>query len=86
MSELGFCLAFKFRDDALGQYLAQFDAPLIERIDVPDGALSKDAMFVKRDQLPERLRREPFGKDGVRRPVALEDPVRYRASPACLPP
>ena len=76
VAELGLGLALQLRDDALGQHLAQLDAPLIERVDVPDGALGEDAVLVEGDQLAERLRREPFGQDRVRRPVALEDAVR----------
>ena len=62
MAELGLCLALEFGDDALGQHLAQFDAPLVERVDVPDDALREDAVLVKRDQLAERRRREPVGR------------------------
>ena len=36
MLKLGFCLALEFRDNALGQDLAQLNAPLVEWIDVPD--------------------------------------------------
>ncbi len=75
MAKRGFRLALKFRDNALSQHLAQLDAPLIERVDVPDGALGEDTMLVEGDQLAERLGREPFGKNGVRRAVALEHPV-----------
>ena len=32
-------LAFELRNNALRQHLAQFHAPLVERIDLPDGAL-----------------------------------------------
>lgn len=38
------------------QLLAQFDAPLIERVDVPEHALGEDFVFVERDQLTERRR------------------------------
>ena len=75
--ELGFRFAFEFRDDALGQHLAQFDAPLVERVDVPDHALGEDGVLVERDELAERLRREPLGEDRVRRAVALEDAVGH---------
>ena len=76
--ELGLRLALELRDDALGQHLAQLDAPLVERVDVPDRALGEDAVLVERDQLAERLRRQPFGEDRVRRAVALEDAVRHQ--------
>ena len=46
MVELGLGVALELRDDALGQNLAEFDAPLIERVDVPDGALGKYAVLV----------------------------------------
>ncbi len=74
---VGSACALEFRDDALGQHLAQLDAPLVERVDVPDDALGEDAVLVERDELAERFRREPLGEDGVRRAVALEDPVRH---------
>ena len=75
MSKPGFHLALEFRDDALGQHLAQLDTPLIERVDVPDGALGEDTLLVEGDQLAERLGREPIGKNGVRRAVAVENPM-----------
>src|SRR5271169_5221756 len=34
--EGGFRRALELRDDPLGQHLAQFDAPLIEGVDLPD--------------------------------------------------
>src|SRR6266496_6599164 len=48
-------LALEFRDDALGQYLAQFDSPLIERVDVPDDALGEDAVLVERRSEERRV-------------------------------
>src|SRR5262245_62632120 len=35
-------------------------------------------MFIKRNQLPQRLRRESFGKNGVRWPVAGEHAMGYK--------
>src|SRR5216684_3427050 len=46
MGELGLCLALELRDDALSQNLAEFDAPLIEGVDVPDGALGEHAVLI----------------------------------------
>lgn len=43
-------MAFKFEDDALRQDFTEFDSPLIERVDVPNGSLSEDGVFVERDQ------------------------------------
>ena len=35
-------MALKFGDDALSKHLPQFDAPLVDWIDVPRGALGGD--------------------------------------------
>src|ERR1700731_1601686 len=56
MAELGLGLALELGDDALSQNLAEFDAPLIERIDVPNGALGEHAVLVERNQLSQRRR------------------------------
>src|SRR6185312_14083749 len=66
----------EFRDDLLGQDLAQLDAPLIKRIDLPDGSLRKDAVLVERHQLAESLRSQPFSQYHVRRTIAFEGAVR----------
>ena len=68
----------QFGHDAPGQDLAQFDAPLVEGIDLPDRRLGEDTVLVERDQLARVPRRQPFGKDRVRRPVAFEDAVRHQ--------
>src|ERR1700758_1323500 len=44
-------LAFEFADNLLGQNLAEFHAPLIERIDLPDRSLGEDAVLVQGNQL-----------------------------------
>ena len=75
MSQRRFFPAFKFRDDRLGQALAQLDAPLVERVDAPDRALRKDVVLVKGDETTEGFRGEPVGKNRVRRAIALEDTV-----------
>ena len=49
--ELKACLAFEFGNNALCEHLAQFHAPLIERVDVPDRPLREDAVFVESDEL-----------------------------------
>ena len=51
MLKLGLTGAFEFGNDAVGQHFAEFDAPLVERIDIPDGALDEDFVFVERDEL-----------------------------------
>ena len=78
MLKLGFVLALELGDDPLGQDLAKLDAPLVERVDVPDRALGEDAVLVERDQRPEDLGREAFGQEDVRRPVSLERAVRHQ--------
>lgn len=47
--ERRFGRALELRDDALRQHLSQFHAPLIERVDLPDDALSEHQMLVKSD-------------------------------------
>src|ERR1700728_3468184 len=69
-------LALKFRNDALAQYLAKLYAPLIERVDLPECALREDGVFVESNKFAEDLRREPCGKKGVRRTIALDYPMR----------
>ena len=53
--------AYQFRDTqhaadlfALRELLAELDAPLVERVDVPDRALGEDAVLVERHQRAER--------------------------------
>src|SRR3970040_2996480 len=77
MAESGLCLALNFWNNALSQHFAQLHTPLIERVDIPDNALSEDRVLVERDELAKRFRHEPFGKHRVRWPVALENAVRH---------
>src|SRR6266849_2466280 len=77
MPERGLWLALEFRDDALSQYFAQLNTPLVERVDVPDDALGEDVVLVESDELAKRFRREPFGEDRIRRAVTLEDSVGH---------
>src|SRR5437870_13619470 len=46
----------ELRRNARGQLLAELDAPLIERVDVPDDTLGKNAVLVQRHELAERVR------------------------------
>src|SRR6202035_3985978 len=78
MAELWLGLALELGGDALGQNLAEFDAPLIERIDVPNGALGEHAVLVERNQLSQRRRGQSVHQDGVGRSVAFENPVRNK--------
>src|SRR5712692_2585723 len=59
MREPGFVGTLQFRNDAVGQHFPKFDAPLVERVDMPDCALHEDLMLVERDQLAQRLRCQP---------------------------
>src|SRR5580658_2745248 len=67
---------FDFRNDALRQKFAEFHAPLVERINVPDRALGEDAVLVKRNELAERFGRELVQKNYVGWPIAFEDAMR----------
>ena len=61
---------------SLCKRLAEFHTPLIERIDGPDYTLHEDAVFIERDERTQREWIEPFGKNGVAWPVALENAMR----------
>ena len=60
MFELGFGGALERRDDGYGQHLAQLDAPLVERVDVPDGPLREHAVFVEGDESAQYVWRQFF--------------------------
>jgi hypothetical protein len=47
MGKKGLGLALKFGDDSLSQHLTQLDAPLVERVKVPDHTLREDRVFVE---------------------------------------
>src|ERR1700684_831365 len=59
-------------NDVLGQHLAQLNAPLIEGIDLPDGALGEYRVLIERDQLAQRFWCEFFRQEDVGRAVALK--------------
>ena len=69
-------LALDFLQDRRRQFLAQFHAPLVERVDAPDHRLDEDLVFVKGDQLAQGEGIDLVHQDGIRRPVAFECPVR----------
>ena len=69
-------LVVEFGLDGLRQLLAQLDAPLIVRVDVPNDALSKDLVLVHGDEGAQRERRHLLHHDRVGRSIALEDFVR----------
>src|SRR5579884_2972272 len=69
--------AFKLGHYSLGQHLSKLNAPLIERVDVPDRALGEHAVLVQRDERAERFRSQSLGQDRGRRAIPLEDAMRH---------
>jgi hypothetical protein len=65
-------LAIELAEDALGKLLAELNAPLVERVDVPDSALDESEVLVVSDQGAESTRGDLLGQDGGSRPVAEE--------------
>src|SRR5436305_13930080 len=51
MSQLRFFGTLKLRDDAVSKHLAQFNTPLVERVDIPDGPLREDFVLVEGNKL-----------------------------------
>src|SRR5204863_5324392 len=72
--ERGLLGALQLGDDPLRERLPELHPPLIERVDLPYGALREDAVLVERDQRAEGCRRQALGEDGAGRPIALERP------------
>lgn len=70
---VGLC---KFREDLLGELLAEFNTPLVVAVDVPDNALREDLVFVHGDEGAEAFRAHVVHHDGVCRLVAFEHLVR----------
>src|SRR5215472_10701295 len=77
VTKLGLCFAFEFRDDAQRQYLAELDAPLVERVDVPYRALGEHAVLVESHELAERCGRQPRQQKRVGRAVTLKGAVGH---------
>src|SRR5699024_8051953 len=55
-----------------GQLLAELHAPLVERVDAPDGAFGEGDVLVQGDQLAQHAGRESRREDRRRRPIAAE--------------
>ena len=55
MGKFWFHDALQFGNNPLRQNLAEFDAPLVERVDFPNGALGKHDVFVQGNQLAQGL-------------------------------
>src|SRR5262249_28474586 len=70
--------AFQFLKNALRQNLTELYPPLVKRIDLPNAGLGKDRVLIESNELTQLLWPEPFGKNNVRRAVALKYPMRYK--------
>src|SRR5262249_54468672 len=55
VAQLGLGGALELGEDRHCQGLSQLDAPLVERVDTPDGPLGEHAVLVQRDQRAEGL-------------------------------
>src|ERR1700745_1814645 len=75
MSRLGLVFDFEFRNNALSQHLAELNAPLVERVYVPDHALGEDTMLIKRNELAQGIWCQLLDQNCVRRVVAFENTV-----------
>src|ERR1700692_2573794 len=49
------CGGLNLGNDVLGEYLAQFHAPLIKGVDMPDRPLGEDRVLVESDQFAQCL-------------------------------
>src|SRR6476646_949347 len=78
VAQLRLLRAFELARCLLGEHLAQFDAPLVEAVDVPDHALHEHAVLVQRDERAERMRRQAVGEDRAAGAVALEGAMRHQ--------
>ena len=68
----------KLGQDSLGKGLSEFNAPLIEGVDVPDGALSEDLHLVDSNENSKHLGGKLLEQKGVGWAVSLEDLVRNK--------
>ena len=76
MLKLRFSGTLQFRNDARGQDFAQFHAPLIERVDVPNRTLRENAMFVESHESPHCCVESASRQDHIGRPVAFANAER----------
>src|SRR5215510_2145163 len=77
MIELGLRLGLKLRDDALSQHLAEFHAPLIERVNIENDSLCENRVFVKGNEFAESFGCELLGQNRIRWSVAFEDSMGH---------
>ena len=66
----------QLRNHVLRELLAEFNAPLVGRIDLPDRALNKHAVFVQRDKSAQGGGRQAFEQQRIGWSVACEQTVR----------
>ena len=55
MLEIGAFRCFQLWNDVLCKHLAEFHAPLVEGVDVPDTALSEDLVLIQGDELTQQV-------------------------------
>jgi len=65
MLQLRITRTFQFSSDILRQHFAELDAPLVERVDVPNYALGENNMFIECHERTQRGGREAFSQKGV---------------------
>lgn len=75
MFELGGSFFIQFWNDALSENFTQFDAPLVERVDVPNDSLRENRMLVKCNQFSECIGRQFLQWNRVRGTVSVECPM-----------
>src|SRR5271168_2294080 len=68
--------ALEFRNNAHSEHLAQLYAPLVKRVDLPDGSLNEDAVFIECHKLAKCFRSHLFGEDDGGWAIALEGAVQ----------
>src|SRR5579862_2208740 len=70
--------AIELGNDLLCKYLAEFNSPLVERVDVPNDALNENRVLVQGNELAQRFRRQPFRENHVGWTVARKYAVRHQ--------
>ena len=78
MLEAGQAAGLQLWNDPLGQGLAEFDAPLVKRVDIPHDALGENAVFVQCHERTEYLRGQPLRQDRIGRAIPFKDTVRHK--------
>ena len=68
----------QFLSDAAREHFAEFDAPLIERIDLPDCPLRKNTLLIKSDKGTEGVGCEALGKYRISGTITLKTAMRAK--------